>query len=97
MEGWRQQATSSVKLTDSSDHYNRVDWRTITDEIRFSLTPAGLLMEGLIRSSIIGPWSESKQNGLIETHIPNQNSHWKLNCTCRALDVSIRPRYVSSP
>jgi hypothetical protein len=45
MEGWRQQATSSVKLTDSSDHYNRVEWRTITDEIKFSLTPAGLLME----------------------------------------------------
>ena len=51
MEGWRQQAMSSVKTHrefESSNHDNRAGWRKITDELKFSLTPAGLLMEGLI-------------------------------------------------
>jgi hypothetical protein len=52
MEGWRQQAMSSLKL----NHKPEFTWasrinraaRGIKDEIKLSLTPTGLLMEGLI-------------------------------------------------
>ena len=47
--------------------------------------------------SLLNNSLKSKLRNLDLVSACSQNSHWKLNCTSRALAVSIRPRYVSRP